>query len=383
MNKIFSIEKSDNFIIYHFFGAKLTLRNYEFTKKEKSIQKKYNLDKIKEAKNIIIFLVPNKCVVNGGIQSIYSICKYSREINPKYECVISTIPGKYTYSYNPNFKNDEKVYNWEQIINNIDNAKNVIIHIPEYFANKFYKTLKAKERKVLKNKQNLRINILNQNIELMPKPKEIESLKLLTNDVSMTIAHNRYATQEVCDKWNIPTHLLSVYIDLSNYEAYNFNQKEKIIVLSPDYNENRDNVINKLKQEMSDFKLITVQNLTFAQYMDLISKAYFTITFGEGMDGYFIQPQFVNSIGFAVYNDNFFPDKTWKELKNVYNSYEDLINNITNDMRKLIENEEEYNKIISETLTRHKKLYKFDWWIDNLKRFYTKNYDFFPITNRA
>ena len=53
-------------------------------------------------------------------------------------------------------------------------------------------------------------------------------------------------------------------------------------------------------------------------YMDYIAKAMFVISFGEGFDGYFIQPCLVGSVGIAVYNERFFPDSSWKELDNVY-----------------------------------------------------------------
>lgn len=61
---------------------------------------------------------------------------------------------------------------------------------------------------------------MNQNIELMPEPEKLKDLYKLTNNITQTIAHDRYATQEVCDKWQIPTHLFSVNIDLTKYKYY-------------------------------------------------------------------------------------------------------------------------------------------------------------------
>ena len=106
---------------------------------------------------------------------------------------------------------------------------------------------------------------MNQNIELMPEPEKLKDLYKLTNNITQTIAHDRYATQEVCDKWQIPTHLFSVNIDLTKYKAYPFDEKEKIIVLSPDWNEHKERIIEKLKKELPDWKLITVNNMTFTE----------------------------------------------------------------------------------------------------------------------
>ena len=69
-------------------------------------------------------------------------------------------------------------------------------------------------------------------------------------------------------------------------------------------------------------------------YKKLISRALFTITFGEGYDGYFIEPYFSGSIGFAVRNDTFFPKKM-SSLMGLYSSWEDMELNIVKDIRKL------------------------------------------------
>ena len=151
------------------------------------------------------------------------------------------------------FKNDEKIYRWEQIVNNAKNVKELIIHIPEYFSDKFSTALTNKDFKFLKQIENVQINILNQNIELMPEPEKIKGLYKINNNVTQTIAHDRYATQEVCDKWQIPTHFLSVHIDTSGYRSYAFEEKEKIIVLSPDEAPYKEAIVKKLKQELPDF----------------------------------------------------------------------------------------------------------------------------------
>jgi len=323
---------------------------------------------------LIVFFIPPKNDINGGIMSIFSICKYSREICPDAQCVITTFPSKVTYERNTFFKNDEKIYRWEQIVNNAKNVKELIIHIPEYFSDKFSTALTNKDFKFLKQIENVQINILNQNIELMPEPEKIKGLYKITNNVTQTIAHDRYATQEVCDKWQIPTHFLSVHIDTSGYRSYAFEEKEKIIVLSPDEAPYKEAIVKKLKQELPDFKLITVENMPFDEYMDLIAKAYFTISFGEGFDGYFNQPQAVRGLGMAVYNSDFFPDESWLELKNVYKSPADMENNIVNDIKELSANKELYYSLINKMNEKLSTLYGEDLFKRNLEKFYKEEY---------
>ena len=374
MSRLFSYKKDEINITYRIFGIKFSRKNMELTKKSIKEQNLYDLTALQSTKELIVCFIPNIKMMTGGIQSIYSICKYSREICPQAQCLIATVPGKYTYSYNPYFKNEEKIYRFEQIIKNAKNVEKLTLHIPEYYADKFYKALKKDEIKFLKGIKDLHINILNQNIELMPEPQKLKGLYKLTDNVTQTIGHHRYATQEVCDKWQMPAHFLSVHIDISGYKTYPFEEKEKIIVLSPDKAPYRQAIIEKLQKELPDFKLVTVQNMTFSEYMDLIARAYFTITFGEGFDGYFNQPQTVGGLGMAVYDSAFFPDESWLELKNVYKSPADMENNIVNDIKELSANKELYYSLINKIKEKLSTLYGEDLFKKNLEKFYKKEY---------
>lgn len=376
MSRLFSYKKDEINITYRIFGIKFSRKNMELTKNSIKEQNLYDLTELQATKELIVCFIPNIKMITGGIQSIYSICKYSREICSQAQCLIATVPGKYTYSYNPYFKNEEKIYRFEQIIKNAKNVEKLTLHIPEYYADKFYKALKKDEIKFLKGIKDLHINILNQNIELMPEPQKLKGLYKLTDNVTQTIGHHRYATQEVCDKWQMPTHFLSVHIDLSGYKSYPFEEKEKIIVLSPDKAPYRQAVVEKLQKELPDFKLVTVQNMTFSEYMDLIARAYFTITFGEGFDGYFNQPHVVGGLGMAVFNPDFFPDKSWLELKNVYTTAEDMENNIVNDIKELSANKELYYSLINKIKEKLSTLYGEDLFKRNLEKFYKEVFVF-------
>lgn len=385
-NKLFSKEITKTHTIYRIFGIKFSTVNpnyvdlYEIeTEKAIEIQDSYDLAPLKSAKKMILFLTPPCVKINGGVMSIYSLCETSRKLNPDSFCIISTYPDdKYTYANNEQFLNNEQIYRFSQIIDNCKNLDELIIHIPDGYSRHFYKDLKKKDICFLKSIKNLHVNILNQNIEIMPKPKKLKNLYRLTNNITQTIAHDRYATQEVCDKWQIPTHLFSVNIDITKYKTYSFEEKEKIIVLSPDENEYRGKIIETLKQNLPDWKLITVNNMTFFEYIDLISRAFFTITFGEGMDGYFLQPEEVGSIGFAVYNDEFFPDKSWADMLNVFSSYDDMHENISKVMKKLLKDKDLYKKTSEYAYSKIKELYNLGAFEDNLKRFYEQKYDFYP-----
>ena len=119
--------------------------------------------------------------------------------------------------------------------------------------------------------------------------------------------------------------------------------------------------------------------MTFTEYMDLISRAFFTITFGEGFDGYFLQPPIVESIGFAVYNNEFFPSENWLKFDNVFKSYDEMHENIVGIIKQLQSDRESYLSLSKQVKTEHDKLYSYEKFHSNLKRFYDRDYDFAPM----
>ena len=385
--KLFSKEIVEKHIIYRIFGIKLAVKNPDFvddlkieTEEAIKVQNSYDLTSLKLAKKMILFLTPSQVKICGGVMSIYSLCEASRELNQDSLTIISTYPNdEYTYASNDRFLNNEQIYRFSQIVDNCKNLDKLIIHIPDYYSKQFYKDLKRKEKQFLKSIKKLHLNIMNQNIEIMPKPEKLRNLYKLTNNITQTIAHDRYATQEVCNKWQMPTHLFSVNIDTSKYKNYSFEEKEKNIVLSPDNHDKKEHIVEILKNNFPDFRLITVENMSFSEYMDLISRSFFTITFGEGMDGYFTQPSDVGSVGFAVYNDEFFPNASWKDLFNVYSSYELMAENIVCSMRSLLNDKNLYEHTSKEVYNKVKELYNIEFFKDNLKRFYNNKYDFYPL----
>ena len=113
-----SKQDTDVYRIYNIFGIKLSFnkKNKELKiehKKSIKIQDKYDLTSIKNAKKMILFLIPSpdSAMLNGGIMSIFSLCEMSRKINANTTCIISTPPHcKYTYAKNDKFMNDEDIY---------------------------------------------------------------------------------------------------------------------------------------------------------------------------------------------------------------------------------------------------------------------------------
>lgn len=380
-NKILSVQINGDSMVLYILGVRISLGIISrpiYRAAQRRIQNKYDLAAIKNAQKTVVFLIPPINEVNGGLMSIFNLCAVSRQICRDAAVLIATIPGKTTYARNTKFRNNEKIYRWEQIINNATTCNDIIIHIPEYLADKFYGMLSNRDKAVLNRVTNLHINIMNQNMWIMPAPEKISDLWNLTTNITQTLAFDKNLIQELSDTYNMPVHLFSTLLDYSAYKPTEFANKEKIIVLSPDDNPNRRAVIDALRTNLPDFKLITVKNMTFDEYMDLISRAFAVITFGEGFDGYFAQPSFLKTISFSVFNETFFPDKTWLNVDTVFESYAEMTKQISNKIRRAQNDKDLYYAWADAVHTNVIRYYSYEQYVDNLTRFYNHLYDITP-----
>lgn len=358
--------------IVSFFSRHRNRKNY--IKKQDA----YDCSVLKMARNLVVFFIPNHETISGGILSIFSLCNYTRKVCPSTISLIATVPGKDTYTHNSFFNNNEDIYRWKQIVTNTKNLETLILHIPEYFSEQFYSSLDYKDKMFLKKISNLHINIMNQNIELMPNVNKLKNLYKLTDNITQTLAFSKNLDQKLANLYKMPVHLFSTWLDYSKYTETNFLKKEKIIAISPDKNIFKSEVLEKITKELSNFKIVVIQDLKFDDYMDLVSKAFAVITFGEGFDWFFMQPIQVGTLSFSVFNENFFPDNSWKELLNVFSSYEEMKNNIVEIIKNTIYNSDVYYEIINKTAKKISDIYSEEMYKDNLSRFYKHNYDLLP-----
>ena len=329
------------------------------------------------SRRLIVFLLPAEKIVNGGILSIFSICKVSREFESihKSEVRLSVLPGNPSYRKMDLFDNNEVINSFDEIVN-LGTPQSLMLHIPEYASWNVYWALKE-YADYLEAIPELSINIMTQNILLLQPPHEVAKWFTLTPHVSQTTAHNRYCRQELADKYFLPTHHLSTFVDSDQYKWTDFEKKDDLIVVSPDLTDKRAEIIEKVTKAFPTYEIVTIQNMKYESYKDIMSRAKFTITFGEGFDGYYVESFFSGGIAYAVYNEEFFPDKDYNKFENTYQSYEKMSDHIVEDMKRH-NSKKTYEKISQENLKKIKSLYSFDKYKENLKKFYQKKYTFLP-----
>lgn len=334
---------------------------------------------LSQAEKIMVIVVPEDNAMSGGIYSFFSIADKMRQLKRfhQYEVVLMTRPNmmRVTYFRNTNFRNSENVYRFDQLVDCVA-LKEIFLHIPEYMSEHFLGDLSVDIESYLKRRK-VYINILNQNIRLMPPKDCYSDLYILSKDVTQSVAHHAYFNQEVANRYGLPTLLLPAYTDLSNYPSMTFEEKEQLIIYSPDEAPYKQECLEKIRREFPDFRLIEIKGITFDCYMDLATRCMFSITFGEGFDGYLAQPIYQGGIGFSVYNDDFFPE-SFRGYENIFPNEGDMIDKICVCMRNLANSVNSYKKLNAELQSEYNKLYSFDDYMNQLKKLSMRDFEIYP-----
>ena len=106
------------------------------------------------------------------------------------------------------------------------------------------------------------------------------------------------------------------------------------MVVSPDPHPEKEAILGLIAEHFPQLRMQIIRNLSYEDYKQLISKAKWALTFGEGLDGYFVETIFSGGVSLAVYNTSFFtPD--FETLPTVYASYETLSQRVISDLKKL------------------------------------------------
>jgi hypothetical protein len=142
------------------------------------------------------------------------------------------------------------------------------------------------------------------------------------------------------------------------------------MVVSHDPHDVKPEVLRRLK-EIPDLETYVVHDLPYVQFKDLLEQAKWTLTFGEGLDNYFIEGVFSGAVAFAVYNDDFFtPD--FRDLETVYASFPELRDRICTDLKGLdvADRFVDYQREQFNTCADH---YNSQNYVRNLRLFYRSN----------
>jgi FkbM family methyltransferase len=317
--------------------------DHEYIKTQREIAQSYS-----SSETLIIFFNVALDVIGGGMLSINRFVACAQEIYAEGSTcgvAMSGVPLSSKSVEFTHFKAAAQQVEFKFLVEETD-PETVKIFVPENFSLGFVKSLSDQEMQWLHSRKNFKLFVLNQNEQLMPSPTEFKDTILsLTKNVVITTAHSRYCTSRTSARYLAPVKQLTPILPIMKYRT--LGEKERIILLSPDPIDQRykgvtrEQVLIKLRAELPDFEFVTVQNLSLDAYLDLASRAMFSLTFGEGLDGYFIEPVLSGGVSFAIFNSVFFPE-SFASAKTIFLSWDLLIEQLPPIVRRLSQSEESY-----------------------------------------
>ncbi len=337
-----------------------------------------------DSRKLAIFVIPEHDAMSGGIYSMFSIAAQARQMRRKhgFDVLMMTRPNRKgeTYVRNSAFRNSETVLRFEQL-SLFKEVSELQIHIPEYTTIDFVRNIAHDTLQYILLRDSVHINILNQNTRLMPEKDKFRDLRRICDSLGQSVSHHAFFGQEWSDRYQIPTLLLPAYTDLSPYPPLKFEEKEDIIIYSLDEAPYKDEVLNRLKK-MGSYELIEIRGMAFDTYMDLATRCRFSVSFGEGFDGYVAQPMYQGGIGMALYTDEFFPDRSYVNFENFFSSEADMIENIVPTIRKLEKDRKRYVALNAALRAKWDELYDVEDYIARIGKLMQMEYEIYPSEKR-
>ena len=95
------------------------------------------------------------------------------------------------------------------------------------------------------------------------------------------------------------------------------------MIVSPDRHPQKKQILKLLSKRFPRIRTLIIKNMSYEKFKESIVRAKWALTFGEGLDGYFVESIFSGCVSFAVYNDKFFGED-FRNLDTVYSDYATL-----------------------------------------------------------
>jgi len=319
----------------------------------------------------IVFLVRGRDIVNGGTMSICSIATETQRLLGKNSIRVTLA----TAAFEPRmlrftkFENDHDILAFDDMLPRFPRGAEVVVHIPELQVRRFV----ADQPSTYTSRPDIkwRFNILLQNIDQIPSKELVDAVKRL-GPTTATVAHEAYATPATAERLGCPVHFLSWRLSPEGFERVGYAQKKKLIVISPDQDPAKAEIVQLMKRVLPDHDIVQVRNMTYQQYLDLIKFAKFGFTFGEGLDAYFIEPVFFGGVSMAIYNERFFTEE-YRRLDGVF-PRETVLSSVENFL-KLAGDEAAYTEVANRQYDLLASKYNRDAYQKNIHTFYAK---YFP-----
>jgi hypothetical protein len=326
-------------------------------------------------KRLIVFLTPGFEVRAGGVLAIFGMKRETLALRQLHRARVAlcAVPGddprffKYTW-----FDNREYLLDLETVLQSCGRLDYLQLHIPAYAVNRVLDWLISVAPTLLRNIREIHLNVLLMNIDNI-QGQNVRAL-LSFGRVTCTTAHEAYSNAATREAVGVPLHRLSVCNGPENYSLSGYEDKEPLLIVSPDGHLLKGEVLQQIAQVCPKLRIQVIENLHYKDYMRLVRRAKWSLTFGEGLDGYFAEPVWSGGVAFAVFNDRYFTP-AFAELETIYPSWEVVMDRMPLDMQR-IDAPVAYNRCWRQAYDLLSDLYSVDRFRQNLRMFYRGEYTF-------
>jgi len=325
-------------------------------------------------RRLIVVLTPGHEMRTGGVLTIGSFYQETRALAHIHRattalCAVPGDPFILKYSW---FENDNYILDFEALLARCGRLDYLQLHIPDYAVNRMVDWLGAAAPPLVERVGELHLNVLVQNIDVIRR-KNLGGLVPLGR-VTCTAAHEAYTSATTRAAFGVPLHRLSTCNGPERYSRRSYREKEPLLLVSHDEHPMKDRILQDIAERVPHLRIEVVQNMSFGEYLALARRAKWSVTFGEGLDSYFVDPVFSGGVSFAVFNDRFFTP-AFAALETVYPSWEACAARLPADLQRLDE-PAAYERCWHQAFDLLSDLYNTERFRENLRLFYRGQYTF-------
>lgn len=326
-------------------------------------------------RRLIVFLTPGYELRAGGVMAISAMKRETAALRHLHgaKTILCAVPGDdptfFKYSW---FDNRDYLLDLETVLKSCRSLEYLQIHIPDYAVNRVLTWLSANASALLRKVPIVQLNVVLFNIDNI-KGQNVRGLAAFGR-TTVTTGHEAYSDAATRDLLGATLHRLSVCNGPENYTRSSYEQKEPLLIVSPDGHALKGEVLDRIARACPELKIQVIEDLHYNEYLKLIRRAKWSLTFGEGLDGYFAEPVCSGGVAFAVFNDRYFTPG-FAELETVYPSWEVLMERMPVDLRRL-DNRPAYERGWRQTYDLIGGLYSTERFRENLQKFYREEYTF-------
>lgn len=324
---------------------------------------------------VAVFVVPWPRAVTGGYVSILQLLDETHRIGLAlgFDTHACDVPGEHSGARIPSIANSWTLTSIAEVSDAYRDARTVWIHVPSHMDDQFVRGL-LDWRAMFSPTSRVIVNILNQHIQMCPSPEALLALRRAGVEVTMTTAHKVYATLDWARHFGVPLHHISTWLSRERYAFARRAPKDDRVIFSNDNLAANDEVIASLPSGVQHRR---IHDMTYDQYLRVLFRSKWSVTFGEGLDAYFIEMAMSGGVPLAVFNEHFFtPD--FADLPNVFPGPVRLVRQAPRLIAEMRADPSLLDDINRRTMERLDAQYDIGDHRDRLTRFYLGDYDFVP-----